>query len=60
MCVIPQFVQAVECKGHTGPVSAVDAIYTEDSEVLIASASSDSTVKLWLCSDKKGKKQCIT
>ncbi|XP_015227893.1 PREDICTED: elongator complex protein 2 [Cyprinodon variegatus] len=49
------FVQAVECKGHTGPVSAVDAIYTEDSEVLIASASSDSTVKLWLCSDKKAE-----
>uniref|UniRef100_A0A3Q2CIK9 Elongator complex protein 2 n=1 Tax=Cyprinodon variegatus TaxID=28743 RepID=A0A3Q2CIK9_CYPVA len=41
-------VKQVECKGHTGPVSAVDAIYTEDSEVLIASASSDSTVKLCL------------
>ncbi|KAK5603085.1 Elongator subunit elp2 [Crenichthys baileyi] len=53
-----KFVQSVECKGHTGPVSAVDAIYTEDSKVLVASSSSDSTVRLWLCSDNK-QAECL-
>ncbi|CAL8296481.1 unnamed protein product [Lota lota] len=43
------FSQSVECVGHTGPVSAVDAIYLEDStQILVASAASDSTVRLWL------------
>ncbi|XP_047461865.1 elongator complex protein 2 [Mugil cephalus] len=46
-----KFIQSAECKGHTAPVCAVDAIYTEDSKVLVASSGSDSTVKLWLCSD---------
>uniref|UniRef100_A0A672IEB8 Elongator complex protein 2 n=1 Tax=Salarias fasciatus TaxID=181472 RepID=A0A672IEB8_SALFA len=46
-----QFSQAVECKGHTGPICAVDAIYTKDSEILVASSASDSTVRLWLCSE---------
>ncbi|XP_029976969.1 elongator complex protein 2 [Salarias fasciatus] len=46
-----KFSQAVECKGHTGPICAVDAIYTKDSEILVASSASDSTVRLWLCSE---------
>uniref|UniRef100_A0A8C5HEP3 Elongator complex protein 2 n=1 Tax=Gouania willdenowi TaxID=441366 RepID=A0A8C5HEP3_GOUWI len=45
------FIKAVECKGHTGAVCAVDAIYTEDSVILVASAASDSTVRLWLCTE---------
>uniref|UniRef100_A0A7N8XC63 Elongator complex protein 2 n=1 Tax=Mastacembelus armatus TaxID=205130 RepID=A0A7N8XC63_9TELE len=40
--------KSVECKGHTGPICAVDAIYMEDSNILVASAASDSTVRLWL------------
>lgn len=43
----------MECKGHSGPVVAVDAMYSEGSKVLIASSSSDSTVRLWLYSDNK-------
>lgn len=49
-----QFVQVAECKGHTGPVCAVDAIYVEDSEILVASSASDSTVRLWLCNQAVG------
>uniref|UniRef100_A0AAX7T7V2 Elongator complex protein 2 n=1 Tax=Astatotilapia calliptera TaxID=8154 RepID=A0AAX7T7V2_ASTCA len=45
--------KSVECKGHTGPVCAADAIYVEDSKILVASSASDSTVKLWLCCDAK-------
>uniref|UniRef100_A0A3P8VKF9 Elongator complex protein 2 n=1 Tax=Cynoglossus semilaevis TaxID=244447 RepID=A0A3P8VKF9_CYNSE len=45
--------QSVECKGHTGPVIAVDAVYTEDSDILVASSSSDSSVRLWLCHEDK-------
>ncbi|KAM9838235.1 elongator complex protein 2 [Aulostomus maculatus] len=48
-----KFVQSVECKGHTGPVFAVDAIYIDNSQILVASSASDSTVRLWLCSDSK-------
>uniref|UniRef100_A0A3Q4BW09 Elongator complex protein 2 n=1 Tax=Mola mola TaxID=94237 RepID=A0A3Q4BW09_MOLML len=36
------------CKGHAGPVCAVDAIYVKDSAILVASSASDSTVRLWL------------
>ncbi|XP_068558639.1 elongator complex protein 2 isoform X2 [Cebidichthys violaceus] len=46
-----KFVQLLECKGHTGPVCAVDAIYVEDSKILVASSASDSTVRLWLCNE---------
>uniref|UniRef100_A0A3P8TAB7 Elongator complex protein 2 n=1 Tax=Amphiprion percula TaxID=161767 RepID=A0A3P8TAB7_AMPPE len=53
-----KFAQSVECKGHTGPVCAVDAIYTEDSKILVASSASDSTVRLWLCSDTK-EAECL-
>lgn len=48
-----QFNQLVECKGHTAAVCAVDAIYTVDSQILVASSASDSTVRLWLCSEAK-------
>ncbi|KAK2830294.1 hypothetical protein Q5P01_018225 [Channa striata] len=52
-----KFSQSVECKGHTGPVCAVDAIYV-DSKVLVASSASDSTVRLWLCSEAK-ETECL-
>ncbi|XP_075995702.1 elongator complex protein 2 isoform X2 [Genypterus blacodes] len=42
------FAQSVECKGHTGPLCAVDAIYVDQSKILVASSASDSTVRLWL------------
>ncbi|XP_054619533.1 elongator complex protein 2 [Dunckerocampus dactyliophorus] len=54
-----KFVQSVECKGHTGPVCAVDALYTHaDAHILVVSAASDSTVRLWLCSDAK-QAECL-
>ncbi|KAI1901605.1 hypothetical protein AGOR_G00036120 [Albula goreensis] len=46
-----KFLKSAQCCGHTGPVCAVDAIHlnTEGaSQLLIASAASDSTVKLWM------------
>uniref|UniRef100_A0A8C5BV60 Elongator complex protein 2 n=1 Tax=Gadus morhua TaxID=8049 RepID=A0A8C5BV60_GADMO len=47
--LIVWFSQCLECVGHTGPVSAVDAIYLEDpTQILVASAAADSTVRLWL------------
>ncbi|KAF6717579.1 Elongator complex protein 2 [Oryzias melastigma] len=50
-----KFIKLMELKGHTEAVCAVDAIYM-DSEILVASSASDSSVKLWLCSDlKEGK-----
>ncbi|XP_040044705.2 elongator complex protein 2 isoform X1 [Gasterosteus aculeatus] len=57
-CRNGKFVQVAECKGHTGPVCAVDAIYVEDSEILVASSASDSTVRLWLCNQAVGA-QCL-
>lgn len=52
-----QFIQSVECKGHTGPLCAVDAIYADDSKILVASSASDSTVRLWLIhAGKRGKR----
>uniref|UniRef100_A0AAQ6IER7 Elongator complex protein 2 n=1 Tax=Anabas testudineus TaxID=64144 RepID=A0AAQ6IER7_ANATE len=48
-----KFNLSVECKGHTGPICAVDAIYTEDSKILVATSASDSTVRLWLCNPAK-------
>lgn len=41
--------QRLQCKGHAAPVCAADAIYVEDSKILVASSASDSTVRLWLC-----------
>ncbi|XP_026856665.2 elongator complex protein 2 isoform X1 [Electrophorus electricus] len=52
-----QFVaRAVYC-GHTGPVCTVDAVTLPSSNLLLASAASDSTVKLWTYSD--GKAECL-
>ncbi|XP_029022955.1 elongator complex protein 2 [Betta splendens] len=48
-----KFKQSVQCKGHTAAVCAVDAMYTVDSQILVASSASDSTVRLWLCSEAK-------
>uniref|UniRef100_A0A3Q2Y1I7 Elongator complex protein 2 n=1 Tax=Hippocampus comes TaxID=109280 RepID=A0A3Q2Y1I7_HIPCM len=42
--------QSVQCKGHTGAVCAVDALYAGAS-ILVASAAADSSVRLWLCGD---------
>ncbi|KAF3833801.1 hypothetical protein F7725_025005 [Dissostichus mawsoni] len=53
-----KFIQSVECKGHTGAVCAVDAIYLEDSKILVASSASDSTVRLWLCDGAK-EAECL-
>nr|XP_057903342.1 elongator complex protein 2-like isoform X1 [Doryrhamphus excisus] len=54
-----KFVQLVECKGHTGPICAVDALYTHaDTRILVVSAASDSTVRLWRCSDAE-QAECL-
>ncbi|KAJ8403143.1 hypothetical protein AAFF_G00360590 [Aldrovandia affinis] len=48
-----KFSQAVQCCGHTAPVCAVDSIRLDSegaTQLLIASAASDSTVKLWVTS----------
>lgn len=52
----PQFSQSVECKGHTGPVCAVDAVCLQGSEILVASSASDSTVRLWLSNGAQGNR----
>uniref|UniRef100_A0A673CNS1 Elongator complex protein 2 n=1 Tax=Sphaeramia orbicularis TaxID=375764 RepID=A0A673CNS1_9TELE len=48
----------LECKGHTGPVCAVDAIYMDNSQILVVSSASDSTVRLWLCTEGK-EAECL-
>ncbi|XP_037549325.1 elongator complex protein 2 [Nematolebias whitei] len=53
-----KFIRSVECKGHSGPVCAVDTIYMEDSKILVASSASDSTIRLWLCSRNK-EAECL-
>ncbi|KAF0024761.1 hypothetical protein F2P81_023563 [Scophthalmus maximus] len=53
-----KFGKSVECEGHTGPISAVAAIYTEGSGILVASSASDSTVRLWLYTDNR-KAECL-
>ncbi|KAG7254162.1 hypothetical protein CRUP_007735, partial [Coryphaenoides rupestris] len=52
---------SVECVGHTGPVCAVDALYLDQDsgEVLVASAASDSTVRLWLVQGANGKRRAV-
>ncbi|XP_036372087.1 elongator complex protein 2 [Megalops cyprinoides] len=50
------FTQLGQCVGHTGPICAVDSIRLDSentAELLIASASSDSTVKLWVANGNK-------
>ncbi|XP_021504900.1 elongator complex protein 2 isoform X2 [Meriones unguiculatus] len=57
-----QVLKAVSLQGHGGPVYAVHAIYQSDPseselQALIASAASDSTVRLW---SKKGSEvKCL-
>uniref|UniRef100_W5K7J8 Elongator complex protein 2 n=1 Tax=Astyanax mexicanus TaxID=7994 RepID=W5K7J8_ASTMX len=46
-----KFAAAAVCSGHSGPVCAVDAVPLRSGQLLLASASSDSTVKLWTFSD---------
>eukprot|EP00066_Takifugu_rubripes_P017915 XP_011607181.1 PREDICTED: elongator complex protein 2 isoform X1 [Takifugu rubripes] len=55
---VGKYVQSLVCKGHTGSVCAVDGIYVEGSNILVATAASDSTVRLWLCSEAKGA-ECL-
>ncbi|KAL2080049.1 hypothetical protein ACEWY4_023842 [Coilia grayii] len=49
----------VKCVGHTAPVCAVDAVYLDSTQLLVASAASDSTVKLWLRGEGDGKVECL-
>ncbi|XDV34745.1 hypothetical protein PO909_004873 [Leuciscus waleckii] len=53
----PQFTACAVCSGHSGPVCAVDAVSLSSSHLLVASASSDSTVKLWTCTS--GTAECL-
>ncbi|XP_061110754.1 elongator complex protein 2 [Conger conger] len=49
-----RFSQSAQCCGHSGPVSAVDSIHLDPegtTGLLIASAASDSTVKVWVNRD---------
>uniref|UniRef100_A0A8C7ZVF3 Elongator complex protein 2 n=1 Tax=Oryzias sinensis TaxID=183150 RepID=A0A8C7ZVF3_9TELE len=50
-----KFAKLMELKGHTEAVCAVDSVYM-DSDILVASSASDSSVKLWLCNDRKEAK----
>ncbi|XP_060798762.1 elongator complex protein 2 isoform X2 [Neoarius graeffei] len=52
-----QFAASAVCSGHSGPVCAVNAVALPSSDSLLVSASSDSTVKLWLYSS--GKAECL-
>ncbi|XP_066530537.1 elongator complex protein 2 [Hoplias malabaricus] len=52
-----KFAFSAVCSGHTGPVCAVDGLYLPSGQLLLASASSDSTVKLWTYSS--GKAECL-
>ncbi|OXB80227.1 UNVERIFIED_CONTAM: hypothetical protein H355_011587 [Colinus virginianus] len=56
----PALVKSIPLEGHTEAVCAVDAIYLSDepdSDLLIASAASDSTVRIWSRHDSEVK--CI-
>uniref|UniRef100_A0A8C2IZN4 Elongator complex protein 2 n=1 Tax=Cyprinus carpio TaxID=7962 RepID=A0A8C2IZN4_CYPCA len=48
------FTACAVCLGHSGPVCAVDGLSLSSSQLLVASASSDSTVKLWTSSSDTG------
>lgn len=50
--------KSVPLEGHTEAVCAVDAIYQSDEpdlNLLIASAASDSTVRIWSRHDSEGR-----
>lgn len=50
--------KSVPLEGHTEAVCAVDAIYQSDEpdlNLLIASAASDSTVRIWSRRDSEGR-----
>ncbi|XP_055075443.2 elongator complex protein 2 [Misgurnus anguillicaudatus] len=49
-----KFTVCAVCSGHSGPVCAVDAV-SLSSHLLLASVSSDSTVKLWTCTSDKAE-----
>ncbi|OXB57010.1 hypothetical protein ASZ78_015596 [Callipepla squamata] len=56
----PALVKSIPLEGHTEAVCAVDAVYQSDepdSNLLIASAASDSTVRIWSRHDSEVK--CI-
>ncbi|NXI48443.1 ELP2 protein, partial [Galbula dea] len=52
-----QLVRSIPLKGHAEAVCAVDAVYQSDSNLLIASAASDSTVRIW--SQHGSEAKCI-
>ncbi|XP_067111655.1 elongator complex protein 2 [Osmerus mordax] len=52
-----KFAKAVECTGHTGPVCSVDAVQLNQTQILIASTASDSSVRLWL--SNRTEAECI-
>ena len=39
----------VKLKGHSSTVTVVDGVLLRDGNILVASASGDSTLKLWYC-----------
>lgn len=49
--------KSIPLKGHTEAVFAVDAVYQSDGpdlNLLVASAASDSTVRIWSQHDSEG------
>ncbi|CAH1788294.1 unnamed protein product [Owenia fusiformis] len=57
-----QFERNCTLIGHTGPVNAIDTLYSETKEgarTLVVSASSDSTVKIWERKPDCGEFTCI-
>lgn len=53
-----QLVKSIPLEGHTEAVCAVDAVYQSDEpdlNLLIASAASDSTVRIWSRRDSEGR-----
>ncbi|XP_062846773.1 elongator complex protein 2 [Trichomycterus rosablanca] len=52
-----QFGATTVCSGHSGPVCAVDGLFLSPTKSLLASTSSDSTVKLWTYSN--GTAECL-
>ena len=59
-CVV-LFQYEVSCilAGHTGSVTAVDAIYTSPTTTLIATTSTDSTIRIWSRDANQDGFECI-